>query len=87
MMLVGQDTARHCGCRIIHEVAVDAVVLRIHAGVLPERPSADEPVQFMLTGPDLDVLIDSLRDIRRQIDASADAAGRVVQLHRQKENS
>ena len=67
MMLVGSDAARHCGCRILHEVALDAAVLRIHAGAMPERPSRDEPVQFMLTRPDLDELIEHLKCIRDQL--------------------
>lgn len=85
MMLVGMDAAAHCGCRILHEVAAGTVVLRIHAGMIPERPSRDEPVQFMLTLADVDVLRDYLLKVRGEMADSDDAAGRVVQLHRKKE--
>jgi hypothetical protein len=67
MMLVGTETSRHCGCRILHELAMGAVVLRIHAGAIADRPTRDEPVQFMLTAPDVDVLIEHLTTIRGQL--------------------
>jgi hypothetical protein len=73
MMLIGVSTARHCGCRILHEVSMGTVMLRIHAGAIQERPSRDEPVQFMLTGPDVDVLIDHLNEIRRQLSEQSGA--------------
>jgi hypothetical protein len=53
MFIVGVDTGANMGCRILHEVALDAVNLRIHAGCIPDRDSRDEPVQFMLNRPDL----------------------------------
>lgn len=72
MMLVGTETSRHCGCRILHEIALDAVVLRIHAGAIARCPGRDEPVQFMLTAPDVDVLIDHLTNIRGQLNQPED---------------
>lgn len=86
MMLVGQDSSRHCGCRILHEVAIDTVVLRIHAGTMLGDAARDEPAQFMLTGPDLDQLIGFLGEIRREVADSAAAANKIVQLHREKED-
>jgi hypothetical protein len=83
-MLFGQDTARHCGCRIIHEVSVDTVVLRIHAGLIPERPSKDKPVQFMLTVPDVDNLIEWLREVRKEMVAGDVAADKIIQLHQRR---
>jgi hypothetical protein len=84
MMLFGQDTARHCGCRIIHEVSVNTVVLRIHAGLIPERPSRDAPVQFMLTVPDVDKLVEWLGEVRKEMVAGDAAADKIIQLHQRR---
>ena len=84
MFLVGMETARYVGCRILHEVAVDTVNLKIYGGFIPERPARDEPVQFMLNRPDLVRLIAHLEGIRDEIDASDAAAGKVIQLHRER---
>jgi len=85
MFVVGIDTASHCGCRIIYDVSVDTVVLRIHAGCIPDRASRDEPVHFMLTVPDLDLLTKFLGEVRAEMIAGAEAAGKIIQLHRQRE--
>jgi hypothetical protein len=87
MFIAGQATSRHCGCRILHEVAIDTVVLRIHAGTMPGDPARDEPVQFMLTVPDVDTLIEFLGGVREEMAAGDVAAGKVIQLHRRKEHA
>lgn len=66
---VGHDS-RTRGCRIAHEIAFGSVGLRIHAGVgMPSRVR-DEPVQFLMTPPDLDQLIDHLTTIREELTAT-----------------
>jgi hypothetical protein len=77
MFLVGVETTKHCGCRIIHDVSLDTVVLRIHAGVLGDRPARDEPVQFMLTAADVDTLIGHLKTIRAELAASQESCNAI----------
>ena len=71
MMHIGLPTGRHCGCRLTHEVAAGAALLRFRAGDTPSEPVRDEPVQFMLTGPEIDDLVEQLKKIRSEVDDSA----------------
>jgi uncharacterized protein (UPF0335 family) len=80
MFIVGVETGRQYGCLVLHEVALDAVNLRIHAGCIRDRDSRDEPVQFMLNRPDLDDLIDHLEGDR--VEAAARARPAMATLTR-----
>jgi hypothetical protein len=86
MFLVGLDTGQHCGCRILHDVSLGTVTMQIRAGRVPADVGRDDPATFMLTGPDVDALIDFLAGVRRQIADSEAEAGKIIQLHREKES-
>jgi hypothetical protein len=85
MFIVGMDTAVSCGCRIIHEVAVDAVTFgSTAAAFLLTAPATTQPIHFMLNRTDLEKLIGHFEAIRDEVDASIAAAGNIIQLPRER---
>lgn len=63
--------AKFGGCRIAHEIALDTVGLRIHAGASARFGARDEPVQFFLTAEGIDQLIIHLGEIRGELTSRA----------------
>lgn len=66
--------ARHRGCRIGHELALDTVGMRMHGGASVAAADRDEPIHFLFTLMDLDDMITHLRVIRMELEASVAAA-------------
>lgn len=63
--------ARYRGLRISHQIVLDAVGLRIEGGARRYPGERGDPVQTMLTVPDIDKLIAHLKVIRVELVASA----------------